>query len=162
MAYSANNQYNRCKTPVQQLTPMQQQLIDSARGPSPIIAQYRRHQEAITANRLQEEHKRRRCAYKLNVEGCRPLHDNVSNCEKTFVLPNLLPSLFECSLIALKNKFSYTIFNYILNSPDFPKAVKDEMIEKWHCQLGTKENNYERGWVYRAPCCQGRPNYNVA
>ena len=159
MAYS--NQYNRCKAPVQQLTPMQQQIIDSARGPSPIIAQYKRHQEAITANRLQEEHKKRNYAYKLNIAGNRPMYDKTSDCEKMFVLPKLLPSLFECSLIALKNRFSYTICNYILNSPDFPRAVKNETIEKWHCQIGTKENNYERGWVHLAPCCQGRQNYNV-
>ena len=46
--------------------------------------------------------------------GVKPLHNRPPYQEKRFKSPPKLPSLFECSLIILKQKFSFNICDFIL------------------------------------------------
>ena len=82
--------------------------------------------------------------------GVKAVHNRPPHPEKIFESPPKMPSLFECSLIALKQKFSFNICNYILKDIAFNQYIKNNTIEKWHCRRAT-EDNPDRGWVIVKP-----------
>jgi hypothetical protein len=83
-------------------------------------------------------------------ENIKPLHNLTPHHVKVYQPAPKMPSLFECCLIILKQKFSYNICNFILKDVNLNQYIKNETIQKWHCRRATENDGY-RGWVTVKP-----------